>query len=112
MKYKNLTKKRDLAREVAKESNMTIELADEITDSVFKAIRNLILRGHEVRIHGFGTFYIYSSEPITKFLRGEAQIIPPHKRIKFKASPVLTNAVNLGLRENFELAGFEFDEDE
>lgn len=109
----NLIKKKDLAREIAKQSHMTIGLANEMIDSVFRAVRTMMLRGYDVRIPGFGIFYIYeTTTPTRKVLPSGEVMVPPYKRAKFKASRIFTNAITNDLGENFEMAGFEYNDDD
>lgn len=89
--------KKEIARSIAEENEVSIKKAEEIVKSVFDKIATELAEGEDgkVSISGFGTFERVERKekecvnPQTK----EKMIVPAHNAPVFKASSVLKNAV-------------------
>lgn len=98
-------KKTDLAYKVAEEFNITKRLATNIIDYIFDEITNTIVKGEEVSLVGFGTFYA-KERVATKCVNPRnlnEQIDVPSMCIpKFKAGKPLKDALKNNFSEDEE----------
>lgn len=65
------------------------QVADRAAEAVLHSIRELVCRGNRLTIHGFGSFRAALAKPrrARNINTGESLLVPPKRRIKFKASP-------------------------
>ena len=88
--------KNELVDAVATATELKKAEATKAVDSVFEAIGSALKKGDEVRLVGFGTFFVQDREesdgrnPRT----GEKIKIPASKQAKFKAGKTLKEALN------------------
>lgn len=88
--------KNDLAAAVAAKVDMSKSEATEAVDAMLDIITRALKKGGEVRLVGFGSFYVRNRkaskgrDPRT----GETINIKPTKLPKFKAGKALKEAVN------------------
>jgi len=89
-----LTKKA-LIESVAELNDVTKREAEESVDSVINTIKDALIEGMSVNIHGFGVFSVKDTaaregrNPAT----GETIQIPAGKKLSFKPSSTLKNAI-------------------
>lgn len=89
-----LTKKA-LIESVAELNDVTKREAEKSVDSVISTIKDALVEGMAVNIHGFGVFSVKETaaregrNPAT----GETIQIPAGKRLSFKPSSTLKNAI-------------------
>jgi DNA-binding protein HU-beta len=87
--------KNNLIDMVAEESEYQKSSIKDISTEVFNKIGSLLAEGNSVAIFGFGTFTVKDTEARTgrNPRTGEAIAIAAGKRISFKPSSVVKNAV-------------------
>ncbi|MDD5309052.1 MAG: integration host factor subunit alpha [Deltaproteobacteria bacterium] len=72
--------------------------AQALVDAVFAAMKESLVAGETVKLHGFGNFLVRDKaacrgrNPKT----GAPLAIPAHRAVRFHASPVLRGATNMG----------------
>ena len=88
--------KKELIDAVSERKSITKKEAEDIVDAVFDTITDSLLSGDKVLISGFGTFKVnYRSERIGVSPKTrEAMTIPASKRLSFKPSNCLKEAIN------------------
>ena len=90
-----LLNKADLAEEVAKILGVRTE-AKAVVDRVFEAMRRALRDGDKVVAHGFGSFHVVmrKSKPARNPRTGQAVVIPPRRRVKFRMAKDLLTPPN------------------
>ena len=80
--------KQDLMAQVRDTSGLSKEQAERAVESVFELITEALRRGEEVRIVGFGSFFVgtRAASPGQKTRTGERIDLPPTKQPKFRAA--------------------------
>jgi len=88
--------KNDLVEAVAKATGHTKVDATKSIDAVFAAMTDVLAKGEEVRLIGFGTFSVSERKATTgrNPRTGEEIHIKASKQPKFKAGKLLKDAVN------------------
>ena len=81
---------------IAETGDITKTAASEILDIVFDAFTDLLIKGEEINVPGFGKFAAKLHEPRTGRdpSTGEMKTFPAKTRVKFSPSSVLKDAVN------------------
>lgn len=89
--------RRDLMLHVAKETHLHRDEAVKIVNIVFSGIRDLLLEGKKVHIREFGALYISNRKATSgrNPRTGEIIDIAAHKRVSFKMSASLKDALNV-----------------
>jgi DNA-binding protein HU-beta len=91
-----MVNKNDLVAHVSESTGLSKADATKAVDAVFDGITGTLTTGSEVRLVGFGTFFV--SERAASEGRnprtGEKISIPASKQPKFKAGKVLKDSVN------------------
>ena len=87
--------KHDFIRKVAAESGETIKLTEKMVASIFEVIGDALVAGDSISVINFGTF---STKPTaaricTNLKTGEKIDVPASKKVSFKISDTLRNAV-------------------
>ncbi len=77
--------KADLVTQVAKVVSTQTE-ARAAVDRVFEAMRKALQDGEKVVVQGFGSFHVVmrKGKPARNPRTGEAVMIPPRRRVKYK----------------------------
>lgn len=89
--------KTELVAALAEKANVSKSTAADVLNAFETVVTNELIAGGEVRLTGFGTFYVVDKaerqgrNPKT----GEALVIAAHTTPKFKAGTDLKKAVNL-----------------
>jgi DNA-binding protein HU-beta len=88
-------KKKDIARIIAQETNMTIKKADLAISVLLDVVTDALNNGEEIKINGFGKWLTYESKPRNGVnpQTKESILIPASNRVKFIPSKVLKNLV-------------------
>ena len=87
--------KNDLVADVAQEIGMTKSDAAKTVDHVLQRITTALQSGEEVRLSGFGKFFVTRRAATKVPMRdGRMLDVPPSNVPKFKASENLKGAVN------------------
>jgi DNA-binding protein HU-beta len=92
----NNMNKAELAIAVARKTGLSRAQAEEAINATIETVTHALVRGDEVKIVGFGTFFaIDRAASETRNPRtGDKVGIPAHRAPKFKASAGLKEAVN------------------
>ncbi len=88
--------KADLINRIAKEMDIPKQEAEEGVNLFFQTIKDVILKGEEIEIRGFGSFRFRkrTSRSGRNPRTGEPVKIPPKKVLYFKPSKLLKELVN------------------
>ena len=87
--------KNELAADVAQETGMTKSDAARAVDHALQRIVAALRSGEEVRLSGFGKFFVTRRAATRVPMRdGRMLDVPPFKVARFKASENLKSAVN------------------
>lgn len=89
--------KTDLVAKVAELADLSKSDADKATDAVFTAIADVLKKGDDVRLIGFGSFSV-TARPAREGKNprtGETIAIPASKAPKFATGKALKDAVNV-----------------
>ena len=91
------TTKKDLAVEVAKETNCKKSLASKMVDSIFRAMRESLIEGDRIEIRGFGVFQVKDTKPKPAARNprtGEIIYVPARRKTHFKPGKLLKEALH------------------
>ena len=86
------TTKKDLALRVAGEVGVKKQLAYEVVDSLFNAMRDSLIRGDRIEIRGFGVLGVKNTKPKPAARNprtGEIVYVPARKKSYFKAGVLI-----------------------
>lgn len=86
------TTKKDLALRVATEVGVKKQLAYEVVDSLFNAMRDSLIRGDRIEIRGFGVLGVKNTKPKPAARNprtGEIVYVPARKKSYFKAGVLI-----------------------
>ena len=91
----------EIAKRFAKDFNLTYKQTEAILEETEKSIFNFLKERDQVRIHGFGTFYIatFKSHVIKQIRTKTPRIILEQKGIKFRPSPIFKDAIYQRVRK-------------
>ena len=80
--------KKALAKFIAENTNLDVNESSEILDKVFEFIKEQVAIGDGAEIRGFGSMRVEESNRtvVRNICKNEQMVIPPSKRIKFRAS--------------------------
>ncbi len=95
------TTKKDLAVEVAKETNCKKSLASKMVDSIFNAMRESLIAGDRIEIRGFGVFQVKDTKPKPAARNprsGEIIYVPARRKTHFKPGKLLKEALHKPLK--------------
>ena len=88
--------KEDIIKNVWTELNITNKQARDVVETVFNTLKDILAKGDQVEIRGFGKFVI--KEKNTRVGRnprtGEEAQITARKVVTFKPSKIFRNTVN------------------
>lgn len=88
--------KRDLVDKISETGGFSLKDSYDIVDSVLGLLKNTLVEGEDIKIHGFGNFVLREKavrrgrNPQT----GEAIEIPAKRILTFKPSRLLRDAIN------------------
>lgn len=87
--------KKELVKVVSEMTEKSQKSVTEVVDAVFFGIAESLSKGNDVNIPNFGKFI--TTEVEEREARnpkdGSSVVVPAHRKLKFKASSVLKNAV-------------------
>jgi len=98
---KTVTKK-ELARTIAEVVGSKNHLAHEGVDALFSAMREELIQGNRIEIHGFGVLAVRTAKakPAARNPRtGEVINVPPRRKTHFKPGKELTEALHQPLKQ-------------
>jgi len=93
---KQMQNKKTLAQLIIQQTGLTNAQAQEMFDTITQAMIDELLAGGKVIIKGLGTFTVVDAAPrmARNVRKGEPVLVPAHKRVKFKASPLIKDGLN------------------
>ncbi len=95
------TTKKDLALEIAKETDCKKSLASKMVDSIFKAMRESLIAGDRIEIRGFGVFHVKNTKPKPAARNprtGDIIYVPARRKTHFKPGKLLKEALHKPLK--------------
>ncbi|MFC1490042.1 HU family DNA-binding protein [Candidatus Latescibacterota bacterium] len=95
------TTKKDLALEVAKDTGCKKSLASKMVDSIFKAMRESLIKGDRIEIRGYGVFQVKNTKPKPAARNprtGEIIYVPARRKTHFKPGKLLKEALHKPLK--------------
>ena len=90
--------RREIVREVAKRSAVSIQVADHVFHSLSEVVEKKLKEGKQVTFPYIGTFYFMAKKKSVSNLT--KQEIPPHMQLKFKFNRLLARYVRVTTRGN------------
>jgi integration host factor subunit beta len=107
IKSKTYTKK-DVAKRVAELRNEKVYIAEQWTDSIFSALREIMMQADpelRIEVRDFGVFEVKltKSKPKARNPRtGETIYVPPRRKTHFKPSKLLKNFLQQPIDSDFQ----------
>lgn len=89
--------KKNLAHAVADAAGLTQHRALKAVDSLFEAMREMLIRGDRIELRGFGSFSVRDTHPKPKARNprtGKIVYIPARRKAWFKAGRELREALH------------------
>lgn len=86
------TTRKDLALKVSESTGCRKNLASEMVDSMFAAMRDSLVQGDRIEIRGFGVFQVKETKPKPAARNprtGEIVYVPARKKTHFKPGKLL-----------------------
>lgn len=96
------TTKKDLALKISDRLGVKKQLAYEIVDTLFKAMRDSLVEGNRIEIRGFGVLGIKPTKPKPAARNprtGEIVYVPARRKSYFKAGVLIKKALHKPLAE-------------
>lgn len=96
------TTKKDLALKISDQLGVRKQLAYEIVDTLFKAMRDSLVEGNRIEIRGFGVLGIKPTKPKPAARNprtGEIVYVPARRKSYFKAGVLIKKALHKPLSE-------------
>ena len=96
------TTKKDLAADVARETECKKILAAKMVDSVFNSMRNSLIKGDRIEIRGFGVFQVKDTKPKPAARNprtGDIIFVPARRKTHFKPGKLLKEALHKPLKK-------------
>jgi nucleoid DNA-binding protein len=91
------TTKKDLAIEISDKLGVKKQLAYEVVDTLFKAMRESLISGDRIEIRGFGVLGVKNTKPKPAARNprtGEIVYVPARKKSYFKAGVLIKKALH------------------
>ena len=89
--------RKDFVQMLFRKTGCTKEEANRMTDAIFIIIRDTLASGHEVRIYGFGRFYVKTFQPKSNAYipaTGERRYMPSKPMVRFIPSSVMAQMID------------------
>jgi nucleoid DNA-binding protein len=86
------TTKKQLARILSDDLNLTAIQAGKCVDALFKALRESVLKGNRIEVRGFGAWEVRETNPKPKARNpktGDIISVPARRKVKFKVGKEL-----------------------
>ncbi len=102
------TTKKDLAIEISDKLGVKKQLAYEVVDTLFKAMRESLIAGDRIEIRGFGVLGVKNTKPKPAARNprtGEIVYVPARKKSYFKAGVLIKKALHEPLSRPLEETG-------
>ena len=104
------TTKKDLALRISGRLGVKKQLAYDVVDTLFKAMRESLIQGNRIEIRGFGVLGVKNTKPKPAARNprtGEIVYVPARKKSYFKAGVLVKKALHKPLTEMKEIAEAE-----
>jgi len=90
-----MSNKRDLIRELASRTLLTQKETEIVVSELFNIIEEQVLETGEVKIVGFGKFFLYehTPRPVRNPMTKEEMMLKKFKSLKFKVSNILKEKI-------------------
>ena len=91
------TTKKDLALRISEKLGVKKQLAYEVVDNLFKAMRESLIQGNRIEIRGFGVLGVKDTKPKPAARNprtGEIVYVPARKKSYFKAGVLIKKALH------------------
>ncbi len=91
------TTKKDLALQISDRLGVKKQLAYEVVDTLFKAMRESLIEGNRIEIRGFGVLGVKNTKPKPAARNprtGEIVYVPARKKSYFKAGVLIKKALH------------------
>ena len=91
------TTKKDLALRISEKLGVKKQLAYEVVDTLFKAMRESLIQGNRIEIRGFGVLGVKDTKPKPAARNprtGEIVYVPARKKSYFKAGILIKKALH------------------
>lgn len=92
------TTKKDLAAEISRETGCNKNIAAQMVDSLFAAMRRSLINGDRIEIRGFGVFQVKDTRPKPAARNprtGDVIFVPGRRKTHFKPGKLLKEALHL-----------------
>ena len=99
------TTKKDLALKISEDLGVKKQLAYEVVDTLFKAMRDSLIEGNRIEIRGFGVLGVKDTKPKPAARNprtGEIVYVPARKKSYFKAGVLIKKALHEPLEDEEE----------
>ena len=96
------TTKKDLALRISEKLGVKKQLAYEVVDTLFKAMRESLIQGNRIEIRGFGVLGVKDTKPKPAARNprtGEIVYVPARKKSYFKAGVLIKKALHQPLTQ-------------
>jgi nucleoid DNA-binding protein len=96
------TTKKHLALRISEKLGVKKQLAYEVVDTLFKAMRESLIQGNRIEIRGFGVLGVKDTKPKPAARNprtGEIVYVPARKKSYFKAGVLIKKALHKPLDE-------------
>jgi len=91
------TTKKDLALRISEKLGVKKQLAYEVVDTLFRAMRESLIQGNRIEIRGFGVLGVKDTKPKPAARNprtGEIVYVPARKKSYFKAGVLIKKALH------------------
>lgn len=97
------TTKKDLALRISEKLGVKKQLAYEVVDTLFKAMRESLIEGNRIEIRGFGVLGVKNTKPKPAARNprtGEIVYVPARNKSYFKAGVLIKKALHRPLSDD------------
>ena len=91
------TTKKDLAQTVSQNTGCQKNLAAQMVETIFDAMRESLIEGNRIEIRGFGVFQVKATRPKPAARNprtGEVIYVPARRKTHFRPGKVLKNELH------------------
>lgn len=96
------TTKKDLALNISEKLGVKKQLAYEVVNALFKAMRENLIAGNRIEVRGFGVLGVKNTKPKPAARNprtGEIVFVPARKKSYFKAGVLIKRALHQPLHQ-------------
>lgn len=96
------TTKKDLALKVSEDTGCRKNLASQMVDTIFEAMRDSLIDGHRIEIRGFGVFQVKKTRPKPAARNprtGQIIYVPARRKTHFRPGKLLKEELHKPLEQ-------------